>query len=340
MTPEASGGEPPFGQDFNGLLYMITGNVAALAAGAFPAYSAARSTAIGGYPAGAVLANASGNGYWINASGAANTTNPDSLGTGWLPLATTGRTDITLASSNVTLTAAQGAAPVLNFNGTLGANITVILPTWEGAQWVVANTTTGSFTLTVGTVAGTGVVVPATGFAAPTSVYCDGLNIQNTGVSTAGLAPLASPTFTGNPAAPTPLTSSNSTSIATTAFTKAAIAAALNGYAVLASPTFTGNPTAPTQPGGTNNATLATTAFVQSAIGSAAVAQKSGTFTCNNGQVSVAFGVTFPSIPRVFVQWNYASPDVGWIVPGSITTTGFKYQSGNSGTCLWFATTA
>jgi hypothetical protein len=39
-------------------------------------------------------------------------------------------------------------------------------------------------------------------------------------------APLASPALTGNPTAPTPATSDNDTSIATTAFTKAAIAAA------------------------------------------------------------------------------------------------------------------
>lgn len=47
-------------------------------------------------------------------------------------------------------------------------------------------------------------------------------------------ADLASPVFTGNPTAPTPLTADNDTSIATTAFVKA------QGYAPLASPTFTG----------------------------------------------------------------------------------------------------
>src|SRR5436190_12692126 len=41
-----------------------------------------------------------------------------------------------------------------------------------------------------------------------------------------GLAPLASPGFTGNPTAPTPLTTDSDTSIATTAFVQAAIAAA------------------------------------------------------------------------------------------------------------------
>ena len=77
--------------------------------------------------------------------------------------------------------------------------------------------------------------------------------------------------------------------------------------------------------------------------GQAAVAAvptfKTGTFTCVNGVVSVAFGFTFSSIPKVFVQWNYANPDAGWVVPGSITTTGFQYQNGNSGTCDWLAVT-
>jgi hypothetical protein len=40
-------------------------------------------------------------------------------------------------------------------------------------------------------------------------------------VSTAGLAPLASPVFTGDPQAPTPATGDNDTSVATTAFVKA-----------------------------------------------------------------------------------------------------------------------
>lgn len=39
-----------------------------------------------------------------------------------------------------------------------------------------------------------------------------------------GLAPLASPTFTGDPKAPTPATTDNDTSVATTAYTRAAIA--------------------------------------------------------------------------------------------------------------------
>lgn len=49
-------------------------------------------------------------------------------------------------------------------------------------------------------------------------------------------ASLASPTFTGVPAAPTPVSSDNSTTIATTAYVKANLV----NYAPLASPTITG----------------------------------------------------------------------------------------------------
>lgn len=72
------------------------------------------------------------------------------------------------------------------------------------------------------------------------------------------LAPLASPTFTGDPKAPTPATADNDNSIATTAYVKNNLAS----YAPLSSPAFTGNPTGTTQSANTNNTTLATTAFV------------------------------------------------------------------------------
>src|SRR5262245_50706066 len=83
-------------------------------------------------------------------------------------------------------------------------------------------------------------------------------------------APINSPTFTGDPKAPTPATADNDTSIATTAFVKA------QGYATttyvdsadalkapLASPTFTGDPKAPTPATADNDTSIATTAFVK-----------------------------------------------------------------------------
>lgn len=60
-------------------------------------------------------------------------------------------------------------------------------------------------------------------------------------LATLGGAPLASPTFTGTPAAPTAAAATNTTQLATTAF----VTTADNLKANLASPAFTGVPTAP-----------------------------------------------------------------------------------------------
>lgn len=75
----------------------------------------------------------------------------------------------------------------------------------------------------------------------------------------AAKAPVASPTFTGTPAAPTAAQGTNTTQIATTAFVNAETAS----KAPLASPTFTGTPAAPTASAGTNTTQVATTAYVQ-----------------------------------------------------------------------------
>jgi hypothetical protein len=56
-----------------------------------------------------------------------------------------------------------------------------------------------------------------------------------------GFATLASPTFTGDPKAPTPLASDNDTSIATTAFVTSAISTAGAGYVHDTGDTMTGN---------------------------------------------------------------------------------------------------
>lgn len=75
-------------------------------------------------------------------------------------------------------------------------------------------------------------------------------------------APLADPAFTGVPTAPTPVTSTNTAQLATTAFVQSCLAP----FALLAGPAFTGVPTAPTAVAGTSTTQLATTAFVQNAL--------------------------------------------------------------------------
>src|SRR5271156_820130 len=119
-----------------------------------------------------------------------------------------------------------------------------------------------------------------------------------------GAAPLANPTFTGTPEAPTASTGTDTTQLATTAFVINQIATiGVTGLATatpivdgtgtvgvstlaarqdhvhptdtsrapLASPNFTGIPAAPTAASGTNTTQLATTAFVITQIGTIGV---------------------------------------------------------------------
>jgi hypothetical protein len=86
----------------------------------------------------------------------------------------TGRLSLSVAGgANVTLTAAQAANDILEFTGAITANINVVVPT-QPQQWTVFNNTTGAFTLTVKTNAGTGIVVASTKRAI---LYSDGTNV-------------------------------------------------------------------------------------------------------------------------------------------------------------------
>ena len=93
-----------------------------------------------------------------------------------------------------------------------------------------------------------------------------GSDVEVTVSGIANKAGLASPTFTGVPAAPTASQGTNTTQIATTAFVNAEIAADTAAKAPLASPTFTGVPAAPTASASTNTTQVATTAFVVAEI--------------------------------------------------------------------------
>jgi hypothetical protein len=128
---------------------------------------------------------------------------------------------------------------------------------------------TGAVTLVVADVSG------AAPLASPTFTGTPAAPTATAGTSTTQLATtafvttadnlkanLASPTFTGTPAAPTATAGTSTTQIATTAF----VTTADNLKANLASPAFTGTPTAPTATAGTNTTQIATTAFVTSAV--------------------------------------------------------------------------
>lgn len=86
-------------------------------------------------------------------------------------------------------------------------------------------------------------------------------------VAIASAASLASPAFTGEPTAPTPVPGTNTNVLATTAFVMAAIAAMdTSDFAPLDSPTFTGTPGAPTADLTDSSTRIANTAFVKGAL--------------------------------------------------------------------------
>jgi len=161
-TPLAAGGTPPSGLDMNGVLYELSAILRWANAGGGYAYDAAFATDsnVGGYPKGARIMRSDGLGYWFNTADN-NVTDPEGAGAvaaGWVPDFTTGAAAVTMTSANVTLTAAQYGKPIIVITGLLTANLNLIFPNIVG-EWIVINSTTGPYTITCKTAAGTGLVV-------------------------------------------------------------------------------------------------------------------------------------------------------------------------------------
>ncbi len=77
FSPEASGGIPPNGKDFNGILNQLSAGVRWFQAGGQAIFNSTFAAAIGGYPKGAVLASASTPGLMFVSTADGNTTDPD-----------------------------------------------------------------------------------------------------------------------------------------------------------------------------------------------------------------------------------------------------------------------
>jgi len=192
FTPLASGGIPPDGADVNGILNAVTAVQQWQSAGGIFKFDSAFSTAIGGYPAGAILLSTDGITRWLNLVDN-NTADPDggSAGGTWLSLnAENGLTDVTgLAGTNVTLTSTQYKNAIITLAGTLTANIQIIFPVTK-RKWIIINNTTGNFTITAKTSGGTGVIINQ---GSANAVYGDGTNIVDTQFVTATSIPQISP---------------------------------------------------------------------------------------------------------------------------------------------------
>ncbi|MGX5803488.1 hypothetical protein ACWGS9_19885 [Bradyrhizobium sp. Arg314] len=83
FLPVGSGGVPPFGQDMNGILKQITQWSQWAGAGGLVPYDSVFSSAIGGYPQGALLAGATAGVVWLSTVDD-NTSDPDTGGAHWI----------------------------------------------------------------------------------------------------------------------------------------------------------------------------------------------------------------------------------------------------------------
>jgi len=178
-TPLAAGGTPPSGLDMNGIIYELSAILRWANAGGGYIYDGtfAADSNVGGYPKGARVLRSDGVGYWLNTADN-NVTDPEGVGAvaaGWVPDFTNGVAAVTMTGSNVTLTALQYGKPIIVISGLLTANLNLIFPSIAG-EWSVINNTTGAFSVTCKTAAGTGVVVNSA-----QAIVGDGTNIYSTG---------------------------------------------------------------------------------------------------------------------------------------------------------------
>jgi hypothetical protein len=285
---------------------------------------------------------------------AGNYPNP-TLATAYLPLAgatMTGKlTTLTPAAGGAGITHPHGVAPTAPVNGDvwtttagLFARINgvtvgplIALASVSGTYLPLAGgTMTGKQTQVASAAGGAGLALPHG--VAPTSPVNGDLWTTTAGLfaqinaATVQFAPLASPTFTGVPAAPTATAGTNTTQLATTAFVAASFlttASAASTYAPIASPTFTGTPAAPTATAGTNTTQLATTAFVAASFAPIA----SPTFTGKATTAASAVGGAGFSLPHGAAPTAPVNGDL-W------TTTGGLYARINAVTVGPFATSA
>lgn len=82
-----------------------------------------------------------------------------------------------VTATPVVLVASEYQKLILKFTGTLTANVTYQFPSGVGGQWIVQNTATGAFTITLASLGGGTSTVVGAGF---TTVVSDGTNVNPT----------------------------------------------------------------------------------------------------------------------------------------------------------------
>ncbi|WP_447881068.1 glycine-rich domain-containing protein [Serratia fonticola] len=179
MTPEVAGGKPPKGQDMNGILYAITIKQRWQDAGMGYPYDATFSSALTGYPKGAVIPNSTYSGAWINLNDA-NVNNPEvstATATGWVPIYNYGVTSLSMSNASATLTTLQASKDRIIVSGNLTANVYLYFPPWI-KDWVIENKTTGLFSV-ICTTTSPGALSVSSNSSSVTQIHCDGVNMTN-----------------------------------------------------------------------------------------------------------------------------------------------------------------
>lgn len=344
----------------------------------------------------AVAASTAGVASFNTRTGAVVLTTADVTGAGGAPLASPAFTGVpttptpapgdnsTKVATTAFVDAAIAALPtagVSSFNTRTGAvTLTTADVTGAGGAPIASPALTGTPTAPTAaqtvndtTLATTAYVHTALAGFTPTGVVASfnsrtgAVTLLGNDISAAGGALVASPTFTGTPAAPTATVGTNTTQLATCAFVQAAVTAGAAGVtsfngrsgvvtmiaadvtgvggALLASPAFTGVPTAPTPAQASNDTTVATTAYVRAAISGIATGvssfnSRTGAVTLLGADVSAAGGAllaspTFtgtPSAPTPGASSNDTSlATTAWVTSKIATAGGVTSFNGRAG---------
>jgi hypothetical protein len=299
-------------------------------------------------------------------AGASTTTIGATTAASTLNLATGATLTATTKAVNIGTAGAAGSTTNIVIGSTTGTSTTTLQGSTVGVTLAADNNTTGLATtaFVVGQAGSATPLVNGTAAVGTSLRYARQDHVHPTDTSRAALA---SPTFTGTPAAPTAAVDTNTTQLATTAFVVAQAAAAtplVNGTAAvgtstryaradhvhptdttrapLASPAFTGTPSLPTgttavtQTAGNNTTAVATTAFVTAAVPVAAtVAEaKAGTDTAKfisaNVLQKVVNSPSYYKFPRGIMS-TAVSGTASYVTAGALHTLLGGTSSGAGG---------
>jgi hypothetical protein len=226
----------------------------------------------------------------------------------------------TRASSPVTMLTADASSGLITVYADPTANLGIATKNYVDTNLTaVNNAQSAALTSNVGAINGTlGVLTSEIN---NVSVYTQNVNTIKSNI--------ASPTFTGTPAAPTATPGTNTTQLATTAFVFEANAGVYNSlidvttaitndivsnYAPLVSPTLSGTPRSVTPPANTSNTQIATTAFATTAVINA------------NANVTIALTTKSNIASPTFTGAPKAPTAVATVANTQIATTAFVHN--------------